>query len=239
MRVGILLCDHVLERYLPIAGDYIDMFTAMVAEAHPGAEVVPYDAVRGQLPAAPNECDAWICTGSSASVYDEEPWITALSSFVRAVHDGGVPLVGICFGHQLIAHALGGRTTRAEVGWGVGSIPMDIVANQPWMTPPLPTVTLLYSHQDQVTELPPGGAVLAATPNCPIAMFGLGDDILGIQAHPELGAPYVRALLVDRIDRIGEAGTAAALTSLAQPIDERTMARWIGEFLRSRVRPQG
>ena len=234
MRIGVLECDHVSERYVPIAGDYADMFTAMVTTADPSVRIAFYDVRRGVLPSRPDECDGWLCTGSSASVFDDEPWIDAVAELVRAVHAARVPFVGICFGHQLIAHALGGRTERAAVGWGAGALPMQVTVEASWMKPPLGSATLLYSHQDQVTEIPPGGRVLGAAPHCPIAMLAVDDHVIGIQAHPEFGAPYVRALLVDRVDRIGEADTAMALESLEQPTDERVVARWILEFLRSR-----
>lgn len=238
MRIGLLECDHVAERYLPIAGDYSHMFTAMVADADPDADVVVYDVHRSVLPVSPDACDAWLCTGSSASVYDDEPWIEALAGFVRDVHDAHVPFVGVCFGHQLIAHALGGRTERARSGWGAGAVRTEITDRAPWMQPPLPAVTLLYSHQDQVTQLPPGGHVLATARHCPVAMLAVGPDVIGVQAHPEFGAAYIRALLEDRVDRIGEEGTAAALASLAQPTDERAVAQWIASFVRARVPDQ-
>lgn len=236
MRIGVLECDHVSERYLPIAGDYSDMFTAMVSEADPRAEVALFDVRRGELPSRPDECDGWLCTGSSASVFDDEPWIVAVAELVREVHAARVPLVGICFGHQLIAHALDGRTERAAVGWGAGALPMQIIVEAPWMTPPLVSATLLYSHQDQVTELPAGGRVLGRAPHCPIAMLAVDRHLIGIQAHPEFGAPYLRALLVDRVDRMGEVDTAKALESLEQPTDDRVVARWILGFLRAQVR---
>jgi GMP synthase-like glutamine amidotransferase len=235
MRIGLLECDHVRDRHLPIAGDYADMFKAMVADADPTSEVVLYDARDGLLPEHPEECDGWILTGSSASVDDDEPWIESLTGFVRAVHEARVPCVGICFGHQLVAHALGGRTERAAVGWGVGALPMTVAGREPWMDPALPTVTLLYSHQDQVTALPPDGRVLASAEHCPIAMLAIGDDTIGVQAHPEFGAAYLRALLEERVDPIGVAETAAALATLQAPTDERATARWILAFLHRRV----
>ena len=237
MRIGLLECDHVRERYLPIAGDYSDMFEAMIALVDPEAEVVGYDARNGVLPARPDECDAWLITGSAASVYDDEPWIEPVADLVRAVHEARVPCVGICFGHQLLAHALGGRTERAEGGWGVGALAMEVLDAQPWMEPGLASATLLYSHQDQVTELPPDGRILASAAHCPIAMLAIGDDMIGMQAHPEFGADYVRALLEDRVDRIGQATTAAALATLYEPSDEVAVACWILAFVRSRVPP--
>lgn len=233
MRIGVLVCDDVAERYLPIAGDYGAMFMAMVAAADPAAEVVRFDAHHGELPARPDECDAWLCTGSSASVYDDAAWIRELSAFVREVHAAHVPFVGICFGHQLLAHALGGRTERAAVGWGVGALAMEVTTLQPWMTPALASVTLLYSHQDQVTLLPSDGEVLGVAAHCPVAMMAVGEHMVGIQAHPEFGASYVRALLEDRVDRIGVARTNEAVASLDAPTDERAVADWIMAFVRA------
>lgn len=232
LRIGLLEADHVAARYRAIDGDYADMFAAMAARADPTAELVVYDARHGQLPARPDECDGWLCTGSSASVYDDEPWIDALAGFVRAVHDARRPFVGVCFGHQLVAHALGGRTERATGGWGAGALAMDVTAPEAWMGGGPSSATLLYSHQDQVTVLPPGGRVLGAAAHCPVAMLAVDGHIVGIQAHPEFTAAYLRALLVDRADRIGEAGTAAALASLERPTDETAVAGWLLAFLR-------
>jgi GMP synthase-like glutamine amidotransferase len=238
VRIGVLECDHVVDRYQGIAGDYGDMFEAMVGAQDPDAEVVRYDARSGVLPSRPGECEAWLCTGSSASVYDDGAWIGTLAAFVREVHAARVPFVGICFGHQLVAHALGGRTERAATGWGVGALPMQIVADEGWMIPPLAAATLLYSHQDQVIELPPGGRVLGSAAHCPVAMLAV-DDVIGIQAHPEFSATYLRALLADRVDRIGEAATTAALASLDRPTDEAAVAGWILGFVHARVGRRG
>ncbi|MGK2950467.1 MAG: glutamine amidotransferase-related protein [Acidimicrobiales bacterium] len=239
LRIGVLEADHVGERYRHIAGGYGDMFRAMIVAADPTVEIEVHDVIHGPLPADPRQCDAWMITGSAASVYDPAPWIEALSDLVRALHDASVPTVGICFGHQLLAQALGGRTERAATGWGVGALPMDITAAEPWMTPPLTTATLLYSHQDQVTELPPGARLLATAAHCPVAMFAIGDDLVGIQAHPEFGSAYLRALLEDRVDPIGEAETAAAIASLDQERDDAAVARWLLRHIRARVHGRG
>lgn len=239
MRLGLLDCHHMPERYRPIAGTYTDMFRALVAAVDPAIEVVGYDARGGELPRQVQDCDAWLLTGSSASVYDDAPWIAALRDLVGALQAAHAPTVGVCFGHQLLAHALGGRTERAATGWGVGALTMAITEATDWMDPPLAAATLLYSHQDQVTVLPPGARVLAAADHCPIAMLAIGDHALGIQAHPELGRPYVEALLEDRVDRIGAAGTAAAVETLARPTHERQVAAWLLGFLRQRVAGRG
>lgn len=232
MRIGLLECDHVDDRYRPIAGDYRNMFAALLSEPLPDAELVAYDAAAGVLPAAPDECDAWLCSGSRFSVYDDLGWIGELASFVRKVADAGTPFVGICFGHQLIAHALGGRTERAESGWAAGAHRLDVVRTEPWMQPPRTSLNLLFMHQDQVRRVPDGGEVLACTVHCQIAVLRVGESMLGIQAHPEFGAPYLEALLDACVARIGEERTATARRSLATSTDERVAATWMVRFLR-------
>ena len=191
MRVGLLECDHVDERYRAIAGDYSDMFAVLL----PALDLVRYDAIGGELPKEPDECDGWLLTGSRCSAYDDEPWIAALSSFVRELHTADAPTVGICFGHQLLAHALGGRVERASAGWGVGPHTIATVGGDRW--------PLLFMHQDQVLELPPDATVVGSTDHCPIAMLQIGSSMLGMQAHPEFTADYERALLDARAERIG------------------------------------
>ena len=228
MRVGLLECDHVDDRFVDIDGDYSDMFAALLA--NPGnIELVPYDAVNGRLPSSPDECDGWLAGGSRFSVYDDARWIHALSGFVRDVRAAGAPYVGICFGHQLLAHSVGGRTEKAGVGWGVGAIDTRIDATDS-------DALLLYMHQDQVTVPPEGAVVLGRTDHCPIAMLQVG-SMLGVQAHPEFSVDFVDALLDARVDRIGPDVTARAKQSLERAGDAEhagdsaMVGRWIVKFL--------
>jgi GMP synthase-like glutamine amidotransferase len=231
VRIGLLECDHVDEHNRTVAGDYSDMFRQMLAGPLPHAEVVTFDARNGVLPGSPHDCDAWLCTGSRHSVYEDLDWIRDLSGFVRRAGEAEVPFVGICFGHQLIAHSLGGRTERAAVGWAAGAHLVDITRPEPWMDPPLTSARLLFMHQDQVQDLPEGAEVLACTEHCQVAALRVGPSMLGIQAHPEFSVVYLEALLDDRVGRIGEERTERARRSLAEPIDDETVARWIARFL--------
>jgi GMP synthase-like glutamine amidotransferase len=220
MRIGLLECDHVDDRFMGIDGDYSDMFGQLL-----DIELVPYDAVNGFLPASPDECDGWLATGSRFSVYDDADWIHRLSSFVRDVKSADAPFVGICFGHQLLAHSIGGRTEKASVGWGVGAIDtqIDATAND---------ALLLYMHQDQVVALPDGAVVLGRADHCPNAVLQVG-SMLGVQAHPEFSVGYVDALLDARTDRIGSEVTARAKASLERVGDAKDAAmvgRWIVDF---------
>ena len=220
MRVGLLECDHVADRWRDIDGDYSDMFEALL-----DIELVHYDAVNGALPGRPDECDGWLATGSRFSVYDNDEWIARLRGFVRDVQAASVPYVGICFGHQLLAHSIGGRTEKASVGWGVGAI-------DTWMEPRQADALLLYMHQDQVVALPDGAVVLGRTDHCPFAMLQVG-PMLGIQAHPEFSPAYVDVLLDARAERIGPDLTALAKASLERigdAKDAQIVGRWIVDF---------
>lgn len=222
MRLGLLECDHVDERFVGIDGDYVDMFAALL----PWADLVPYDAVGDVLPAGPDECDGWVVTGSRYSVYDEMPWLERLRGFVRDVRASERPYLGICFGHQLLAHAVGGRTAKADVGWGVGAHDMKTTVDA------LPDpVRLLYLHQDQVVEVPDGGVVLASADHCPVAALEVDGRMLGVQAHPEFSAEYLAALLHAREARIGVALVEEALASLDAPRHEAPVAAWLHRWL--------
>lgn len=230
-RIGLLEVDHVDERHRAIAGDALDMFTALLTPHAPGIELVPYDVIGGELPDSPDACEGWVVPGSRHSVYDDHGWIAKLSAFVRDVRDAGAPFAGICFGHQLLAHALGGRVARAASGWGVGNHMISVDRPEPWMAPPAGTLSLHFMHQDQVEALPPGGEVLGGADHCPVALLRVGGSMVGIQAHPEFPAAYVDALLVDRVARIGDDEVARARAGLACPTDEVTVGRWLVNVL--------
>lgn len=230
-RVGLLECGHVADRHRPIAGDYADMFASLFAVHVPEIELVPFDVIHGELPPSPDTCDGWVCTGSRHSVYDDLGWIEGVSGFVRDAQAAGAPFVGICFGHQLLAHALGGRVAKAATGWGAGIRRVVVDAPEPWMDPPAGKLALHFMHQDQVEELPPGGVVLGRADHCPAALMRVGESMVGLQAHPEFTPAYTDVLLAERVARIGEDEVAAARAGLSQPTDEATVARWFGRVL--------
>lgn len=226
-RIGLLACDHVDARFRDVTEDYDALFAALL----PDVELVPYDVIDGQVPEDPRECDGWLATGSRHSVYEELAWIDEAAQFVRAVHGEAVPFVGVCFGHQLLAHALGGTVQRHAGGWGAGIQRLDIVRTEPWMEPATDACHLHFMHQDQVVVAPEGAVVLGRADHCEVAMFRVDDTMLGVQAHPEFTVAYAEALLTDRSERIGGDQAVAALASLTTPTDEAIVARWVARFL--------
>lgn len=231
MKVGLLECDHVREELQHFAGDYRNMFPALFLQVAPNWEFVFYDVCNGQFPESVDECEVYICTGSKSSVYDDEPWIHDLKGFIRQIHSSGKIFIGVCFGHQLLGEALGGKVQKSSVGWCVGVHSFDLIKPEEWMRPQTSPFNLLMMCQDQVLHLPPKSILLAQTTDCPNAVFRVGNNMLGIQAHPEFLKDYDKALMELRVDRIGAEKVAAGVASLKIQTDELLVAEWIRKFV--------
>lgn len=229
--VGILKADSVLDDLKLTHGDYSDMFTRILStDAHP-CEVNVYDVEHLEYPGELDACDGYLITGSKRSVYEDEPWIQQLGGFVQTLHEAQKKLVGICFGHQLVAQVLGGKTEKSDRGWGVGRhdtrLLMDLNADAPAGT----QFSLLSSHQDQVSKLPEAARILAQSEFCPIAGMLVEKHILTFQGHPEFDTEYARALLQIRREAVGEEKYEAAVSSMTQLPDQARVASWILRFI--------
>jgi GMP synthase-like glutamine amidotransferase len=227
MQVGILVTGAPPPDLLPRFGSYPDMFARLLG---PDFAVRAYDVVAGELPPDPNAHPAFLVTGSPAGVYEPLPWIPPLLDFLRRAK-GGSKLVGICFGHQAMAEALGGRVEKSERGWAVGLQDYTIEIPRPWMGEAPPRrVAVPVSHQDRVTVAPPGAEVLAHSDFSPFGMLAWGDDALSMQFHPELEPDYTRALIETRRARLPNPD--GAIASLAESDDRALVAQWIRAFLK-------
>ncbi|TDE16785.1 glutamine amidotransferase-related protein [Dyadobacter psychrotolerans] len=231
MKIGLLECDHVREELLPIAGDYRQMFPALFAQVAPDWQFNFYDVFNGFFPESPDECDVYICTGSKNSVYDGEDWIFRLKDFVKLIYQSNKIFVGVCFGHQMLGEVLGGKVEKAPVGWCVGVHSFKLLQEESWMVPAQNDFNLLMMCQDQVVQLPVGAKLLARTADCPHAMFTIGKNMLGLQAHPEFPKNYDKALMQLRVDRIGESKVKSGIASLELPTHELLVADWIRKFV--------
>ena len=210
----------LLERF----GSYPEMFARLLG---PGFGTVAYDVPAGRLP-SPGAHRAFLITGSPAGVYEDLPWIPPLLDFIRAAK-GRAKLVGVCFGHQAMAQALGGRVEKSARGWGVGLQRYDVREAAPFMDGER-SVAVPVSHQDQVVVQPPGTTVLAGSDFSPFGVLGWNDgSALSMQFHPEFSPDYARALIEARRERLPDPD--AAIASLGAPTDRERVAGWIRRFL--------
>lgn len=232
MRIALLQCDHVAEELRPKHGDIPDLFSKLFRRAAPEVALDVFNVFKGEYPPETNPYDGFISSGSRYSVYEEQPWILRFREFVRKLYAQEKKFVGICFGHQMMAEALGGKCEKSDRGWGVGVKEVVIRKKMPWMQPALDSYRLIVSHADQITKVPENGRVLGGNAHCPCSIYMVGENFLGIQAHPEFSADFEKDILEVRRDRIGQAAIDAALPTLTEKTDEADVTRWIVEFFK-------
>ena len=231
MRIGILESGLVNERLVDAHGTYPAMSRRWLAPHLPEAEFATFSVVQGEWPDSPTACDAWLHTGSRFGVYDDEPWIGPLKDFVRDAAQAGAPQLGICFGHQIAAEAMGGRAEKSSRGWGTGlqRYRVDIGGERrEW--------PVIVSHQDQVTALPPAARLLGGNDHCPYGVIEYEAPILTVQFHPEFDRPFSAALIRLRAGSgIPEAVAAPALASLDTPPANAEAGAWMAAWLKAKL----
>lgn len=228
MKLGILETGAPPRALMPRYGDYPRMFRRLLGDAY---DYRTYDVAAGALPERPTDCEAYVITGSPAGVYDDAPWISRLKGFLVAAR-GEAALVGICFGHQIMAEAFGGRVIKSPKGWGVGLHEYRVRRREGWMDG-AKTIRAAASHQDQVVEAPPGAEVVAASDFTPFGMLAYRDQpAISLQLHPEFEPAYSVALIEGRSgERIPRDLALEAVRSLEMPDDSPRLAEWIRRFL--------
>ena len=223
MHIGILQTGLAPDTLAPEMGDYPDMFARLLG-GH-GFTFRTYRVVEGQFPARVTECDGWLITGSRHGVYEDHDWIPPLEQFIRDAYGAHVPMVGICFGHQIIAQAMGGKVERYEGGWSVGPTAYDFNGD---------TFTMNAWHRDQVIEAPKGARVIATNDHCANAALLYDDRALTVQAHPEFRPEFVDGLMQTRgKGLVPDEVMAKAAAKLDQPLQDKTMAAQIAAFFKA------
>lgn len=223
MQIGILITGHAPDALIGSTGDYDQFFARLLKDQ--GLTFRAYAVVDMVFPQSVTECDGWLLTGSRHGTYEDLPFIAPLETFVRNAYDAQVPMVGICFGHQIIAQALGGKVEKFDGGWSIG--PTEYQFNDE-------NVTLNAWHQDQVVELPKEAEVIGHSPFCRYAALAYDDWAFTVQAHPEFSSVFVddlirtrgRGLVPDAVlDQAQEQLSTAA-------IDDAKLAEQIANFFK-------
>ena len=230
MKIGILAPGITPDALLDQYGSYADMCRNLLLVSGANVEYRVYQVFEGELPEDHQECDAWLITGSRYSAYDDLPWIEPLKQLIRDIHRAGQPLAGICFGHQIMAEALGGKVERYSGGWGVG-------IHEYGLTPQaraelgLESLHLNAVHQDQIVQLPAGAEVLASSGFCQYAVVRYAPNMVSLQAHPEFSMAFESDLLrLRRGEAVPEPAATRGLESLEQPAAS-TNSEQVGAWL--------
>ncbi len=193
---AIILCDDLGHRLSDEHGAYEELYERLINPSF--AAVTPFDievyrAHEGELPVDLGRLDLIVVGGSRAGVYEDHPWIQPLLSFIRSAHTARVNLVGICFGHQAVAAALGAKVTPFEGGWNLARHEYRVDASAFGLSAG-DVLGLNAFHRDQVREVPTGTEVFLSSDRCAIAGL-VGEHLLTFQPHPEFSASLTESLL--------------------------------------------
>jgi GMP synthase-like glutamine amidotransferase len=239
MKIGILVTGHIDEPHKSNHVGYAHMFQQLFKKADVTFEYAVFNVIDDQWPETIDSCDSWLITGSASGVYDNTAWMQKLKRWITHAHEQGVPMVGICFGHQIIAEAFAGVVEKYSGGWSLG--PQVYQLNNFELDGKI-EIQLNAVHQDQVIEKPENARCIASSSFCENAILMYGDSILTIQAHPEFTCEYEKTLLeFHKGKNIALEPSQKALHKMNDQIismDDLTIARWMARVLLQTQNPR-
>ena len=195
MKIGILLVGRASEDLVEKYGTYAEMLIALINSDEKVFEFETFNILDSVFPKNHLERDGCIVTGSPHGLYEEHSWIPPVSQLINDIYNANLPIFGVCFGHQLIAQALGGHVEKSIKGWGLGLHTYKIDNSASYMGNLSEELTLNICHQDQVLQLPENSTLYASSEFCENAGFYIKDKVLTMQAHPEFKVDFTKALL--------------------------------------------
>lgn len=225
MKIGILQTGESPDAIRNDLGDYDELFEQLLAGR--GFEFTTYTVFKNQFPDSVAEQQGWLITGSRFGVYEDHDWIPPLEVFLRDAYTQNIPIIGVCFGHQILAQALGGKVEKFSGGWSVGAVTYTDIYDDEI------DATLMAWHQDQVTYKPDDARVVGRSDFCENAMLAYGDRAYSVQAHPEFNRDFVQGLMKARGGVLPEGVLENANKTLETPITNHAMADRFEQFFKS------
>ncbi|KAL3538721.1 hypothetical protein ACH5RR_002087 [Cinchona calisaya] len=238
-KFAVLLCAEDSEYVKKKYGGYFGVFVRMLGEE--GETWKKFRVANGEFPKDEEieEFDGFVITGSCNDAHGNDVWICKLLNLLKELDTLKKKVLGICFGHQILGRALGGKTGRAEAGWDIGITTVELSSSKLFTSLKIPAfLSVIEAHRDEVRELPPTAEVLAWSSRTGVEMFRYGDHMMGIQGHPE----YTMDILLHLIDRllqrnlIEESVAVEAKSDLeARELDREAWKKLCISFLKGRL----
>ncbi len=231
MKINVILCD-IFEDIMPFENiSYNSMIADTFKSVNNNLKFEFFEAFARDLPDIIEEDDIFLIPGSRYEAYSDAPWLVELRHFIQDLHEQKAKMIGICFGHQIIAEALGGRVEKAVVGFGLGLRDADIVDPTIGKKFSSGKLSLLNYHEDQVVIIPPEAKLLASSNFCPVEAYTIGKHIICTQGHPEYDTNYMRYLLRNHANEVSEIHKMKALKTLNTPANSKEIASYMLRFL--------